>query len=121
MSDENTTAAVQRYLNALAGDAPPEPIVRDLLDRAVKRLHLLCANLLYRSYSRLTRPPLNQNADELLSVVVERLLNAMRSVRPTTFFTLANQHMRWQLNDLARHRSCQRRGGGRVADRSSIE
>jgi RNA polymerase sigma factor (sigma-70 family) len=37
--------------------------------------------------------------------VVERLLKAMRSVRPTTvrqFFALANQHMRWELNDLAR-------------------
>ena len=39
------------------------------------------------------------------SGVVEGLLKAMRSVRPQTvrqFFALANQHMRWQLNDLAR-------------------
>jgi len=41
----------------------------------------------------------------LLSGVVERLLKAMRSVHSQTvrqFFALANQHMRWELNDLAR-------------------
>ena len=105
MSEEHTTAAVQRYLDALAGDEPAEPIVRALLDRAVRRLHLLCANLLYRSYRRLTLPPLNLQPDELLGAVVERLLKAMRSVRPQTvrqFFALVNQHMRWELNDLAR-------------------
>jgi len=105
MSDENTTAAVQRYLNALAGEDAPEPIVRALLDRAVRRLHMLCANLLYRSYPRLTKPPLNLETDELLGGVVEGLLKAMRSVRPQSvrqFFALANLHMRWQLNDLAR-------------------
>jgi RNA polymerase sigma factor (sigma-70 family) len=105
MSEEQTTAAVQRYLDALAGDQPAEPIVRALLDRAVRRLHLLCANLLYRSYRRLTLPPLNLQPDELLDAVVERLLKAMRSARPQTvrqFFALVNQHMRWELNDLAR-------------------
>jgi RNA polymerase sigma factor (sigma-70 family) len=105
MIEEQTTAAVQRYLNALAGDQPPEPIVRALLDRAVRRLQLLCANLLYRKYRRLTLPPLNLQADELLSGVVERLLKAMRAVRPETvrqFFALVNKHMRWELNDLAR-------------------
>ena len=105
MSEEHTTAAVQRYLNALAGDQPAEPIVRALLDRAVRRLQLLCANLLHRKYRRLTLPPLNLQADELLSGVVERLLKAMRSVRPQTvrqFFALVNQHMRWELNDVAR-------------------
>jgi RNA polymerase sigma-70 factor (ECF subfamily) len=105
MSEEHTTAAVQRYLNALAGDQPAEPIVRALLDRAVRRLRLLCANLLHRKYRRLTLPPLNLQPDELLSGVVERLLKAMRSVRPETvrqFFALVNQHMRWELNDLAR-------------------
>jgi hypothetical protein len=35
VNEEPTTAAVQRYLNALAGDAPAEPIVRELLHRAV--------------------------------------------------------------------------------------
>jgi RNA polymerase sigma-70 factor (ECF subfamily) len=105
MSDEHTTAVVQRYLDALIGDAPAEPIVRALLDRAVRRLQLLCTNLLYRSYPRLRRPPLNLQPDELLGAVVERLLKAMRQARPETvrqFFALANQHLRWELNDLAR-------------------
>src|ERR1700733_7863755 len=105
MNSEHTTAAVQTYLNSLAGDQPAEPIVRALLDRAVRRLQLLCANLLHRKYRRLTLPPLNLQADELLSGVVERLLKAMRSVRPGTvrqFFALVNQHIRWELNDLAR-------------------
>jgi RNA polymerase sigma-70 factor (ECF subfamily) len=105
MGTEHTTAAVQLYLNALAGEQPAEPIVRALLDRSVRRLHLLCANLLHRKYRRLTLPPLNLQSDEMLGAVVERLLKAMRSVRPRTvrqFFALVNQHMRWELNDLAR-------------------
>src|SRR6266478_4334323 len=84
MPDERTTAAVQRYLNELAGDAPADPIVRALLDRAVRRLEWLCANLLYRSYPRLTAPPLNLQPDEMLGGVVERLLKAMRQVHPQT-------------------------------------
>jgi RNA polymerase sigma-70 factor (ECF subfamily) len=107
--DENrTTAAIQDYLNELAGvrgDSPAEPVIRALLGSAVNRLHLLCASLLARSYPRLTRPPLNLQSDEMLSSVVERLLKAMRQVHPQTvrqFFALANQHMRWELNDLAR-------------------
>ena len=102
---EQTTAVVQRYLEALDGDAAAEPIVRALLDRSVGRLQLLCGNLLYRDYRRLTQPPLNLEPDEMLSAVVERLLKAMRSARPGTvrqFFALVNQHMRWELNDLAR-------------------
>ena len=105
MSDEHTTAVVQRYLDELAGDSPAEPVVRALLDGAVRRLHLLCATLLYRSYPRLTQPPLNLQADELLGAVAERLLKALREARPHNvrqFFALANQHMRWELNDLAR-------------------
>jgi RNA polymerase sigma-70 factor (ECF subfamily) len=105
MSEERTTAVVQRYLDELAGDAPAEPVVRALLDRAVRRLHLLCNSLLYRSYPRLTRPPLNLQADELLGAVVERLLKALRDAHPKTvrqFFALASQHVRWELNDLAR-------------------
>jgi RNA polymerase sigma factor (sigma-70 family) len=105
MTQEHTTAAVQRYLDELAGDSPAEPIVQALLDRAVRRLHLLCATLLHRSYPRLTQPPMNLQADELLGAVAERLLKAMREARPQTvrqFFALANQHMRWELNDLAR-------------------
>jgi RNA polymerase sigma-70 factor (ECF subfamily) len=76
-----------------------------LLSRAVDRLHQLCASLLYRSYPRLTRGPLNLQTEEMLSAVVERLIKAMRQVRPATvrqFFALCNQHMRWELNDLAR-------------------
>ena len=105
MNEECTSAAVQRYLDALAGDQPAEPIVRALLDRSVRRLQLLCANLLYRKYRRLTLPPLNLQPDELLDAVVERLVKALRSVRPQTvrqFFALVNQHMRWELNDVAR-------------------
>jgi RNA polymerase sigma-70 factor (ECF subfamily) len=105
MGEEHTSAAVQRYLDALAGDAPAEPVVRALLDRAVRRLHLLCASLLHRSYPRLTRPPLNLQAEELLGAVVERLLKALREARPATvrqFFALAGQHMCWELNNLAR-------------------
>ena len=44
-------------------------------------------------------------ADELLGAVAERLLKALREARPRTvrqLFALANQHMRWELNDLAR-------------------
>lgn len=108
VEDNRTTAAVQGFLNQLADvseNAPAEPIVRALLGRSVTRLQVLCGAMLYRSYPRLTRPPLNLEADELLSAVVERLLKAMRDVRPQTvrqFFALANQHMRWELNDLAR-------------------
>jgi RNA polymerase sigma-70 factor (ECF subfamily) len=105
MSEGRTTAVVQRYLDELAGDSPVEPIVRALLDRAVPRLHLLCATLLHRNYPRLTRPPLNVQADELLGAVEERLIKALREARPRTvrqLFALANQHMRWELNDLAR-------------------
>jgi hypothetical protein len=105
VNEESTTAAVQRYLNALGGDSPPEWVIRDLLDRAVNRLEMLCANMLRRNYPRLTRPPSNLQTAELLGGVVEGLLKAMRSVHPQTvrqFFALANQHMRWQLNDFAR-------------------
>jgi RNA polymerase sigma factor (sigma-70 family) len=66
-------------------------------DRAADRAH--------RSYPRLTQPPLNLETDELLGGVVAGLLTAMRTVRPGNvrqFFGLATQHMRWQLNDLAR-------------------
>ncbi len=62
MNEESTTAAVQRYLDALAGDSPAEPVIRAVLDRAVRRLHQLCATLLYRSYPRLARPPVNLQA-----------------------------------------------------------
>src|SRR5436305_5808440 len=105
MDEEPTTAAIQRYLDALPGNAAAEPIIRELLGRAARRLRLLCSTLLHRSYPRLTQPPVNLETDELLGGVVAGLLTALRKVRPETvrqFFALANQHMRWQLNDLAR-------------------
>jgi RNA polymerase sigma-70 factor (ECF subfamily) len=105
MSEEPTTLVVQRYLDALGEDATPDRIVSDLLDRAVRRLQSVCARLLHQSYPRLQRAPLNLCPDELLGGVVERLLKALRAVRPQTvrqFFALANQHIRWELNDLAR-------------------
>ena len=119
MNEEPTTAVVQRRLDALQGDAAAEPLIRDLLERAVGRLRLLCASLLQRSYPRLTQPPLNLETDELLGGVVAGLLKALREVRPQTvrqFFALANQHMRWQLNDLARRLDDQprRRGPGGI-------
>lgn len=114
---------VQRYLDELAGvrgDSPAEPVIRDLMAGAVNRLRVLCASLLFRNYPRLTRPPLNLQTDEMLSSVVERLLKAMREVRPSTvrhFFALANRHMRWELNDLARRLD---EGDAAVALRDSL-
>ncbi|WP_246539397.1 sigma-70 family RNA polymerase sigma factor [Telmatocola sphagniphila] len=105
MDAECTTAAVQRYLDKLACEASAEPVIRALLDREVRRLNNLCTSLLYRSYLRLTRAPLNLHPNELLSAVVEGLLKAMSEARPPKvhqFFALAGQHMRWELNDLAR-------------------
>jgi RNA polymerase sigma-70 factor (ECF subfamily) len=105
MHEEPTTVIVQRYLDALPGDPAAEPIVRELLEQAAGRLRLLCASFLYKSYPRLTRPPVNLETDELLGGVVAGLLKALRMTRPPTvrqFFALACQHMRWQLNDLAR-------------------
>ncbi|MBP3954879.1 sigma-70 family RNA polymerase sigma factor [Gemmata sp. G18] len=108
MEEENTTTAVQRYLDELPlpdGDSRPEPAVRALLGRSAHRLHRLCVSLLSKSYPRLARPPLNLQADELLGAVVERLLKALREARPADprqFFALASQHMRWELNEMAR-------------------
>jgi RNA polymerase sigma-70 factor (ECF subfamily) len=105
MHEGPTTAIIQRYLDALPEDPAAERLIRELLDRAVGRLRLLCASLLHRNYPRLTHPPVNLETDELLGGVVAGLLTALRTTRPPTvrrFFALANQHIRWQLNDLAR-------------------
>jgi RNA polymerase sigma-70 factor (ECF subfamily) len=105
MHEEPTTVIIQRYLDALPGDTDTEPLVRELLERAAGRLRLLCATFLYKSYPRLTRPPVNLETDELLGGVVAGLLTALRTTRPPSvrqFFALACQQMRWQLNDLAR-------------------
>src|SRR5215510_6155501 len=108
MEATRTTAAIQGYLDDLAGlkgDSPAEPVIRSLLGRAADRLHQLCATQLYRNYPRLTRAPLNLQSEEMLSAVVERLMKALQKARPGNvrqFFQIANQHMRWELNDLAR-------------------
>jgi RNA polymerase sigma-70 factor (ECF subfamily) len=105
MHQEPTTVIIQNYLDALPEDTAAEPIIRELLERAVGRLRLLCATFLYKRYPRLTHPPVNLETDELLGGLVARLLTALRTTRPSNvrrFFALANQHMRWQLNDLAR-------------------
>jgi RNA polymerase sigma-70 factor (ECF subfamily) len=110
--EENSTLVVQRYLDALNGVVPAEPIIRALLGQSVRRLHFLCASLLHRGFQRLTQPPLNLQTEELLSAVVERLLKALREARPTSvrqFFSLASQHIRWELNDLARRLDSQPR------------
>jgi RNA polymerase sigma factor (sigma-70 family) len=112
MNEDRTTLAVQLYLDLLAGEAPHEPIVRALLERTAHRLHGLCANLLRRGYPRLRRPPMNMETDELLGGVIEGLLKALPSIRPQNvrhFFSIASQHMRWQLNDLARRLDAQPR------------
>ena len=116
--EERTTAVVQGYLDEPAGDRTAEPVIRALLERAVHRLHELCAALLHRSYPRPTRPPLNLRVEEMLGAVVERLLKALREIRPGTvrqFFALASQHMRWELNEMARRlyeQPTTDRGGG---------
>src|SRR5215831_5970273 len=108
MDEAHTTAAIQQYLVDLgqaSGHSSAEPVVRAVLARAVDRLRMLCATLLHRSYPRLARAPVNLETDELLSAVVERLLKALEKARPANvrqFFALASQHMRWELNDLAR-------------------
>jgi RNA polymerase sigma factor (sigma-70 family) len=114
MTEHRTSFAVQRYLDELAGGAPADPIVRALLDRAARRLHHLCASVLHQGYPRLTRPPLNLQSEEMLGAVIERLLKALREARPTSvrqFFSLAAQHTRWELNDLARRLDGQPRAG----------
>jgi len=108
MQEGRTSAAVQGYLDELNGmprASSAEPLISALLNQAVRRLYHLCAAMLHRSYPRLTRPPLGVEVDEVLGGVAERLIKALREIRPQTvrgFFALANQHVRWELNDLAR-------------------
>jgi RNA polymerase sigma factor (sigma-70 family) len=108
MGDDQTTEVVQRYLDqlgGLTGDSPTEPVIRALVGRSVDRLYVLCNTMLLRNYPRLARPPVNLETDEMLGSVVNRLLKALREIRPTNarqFFALANRHMRWELNDMAR-------------------
>ena len=118
MNEEPTTIVIQGYLDALPGDVAAEPVVRELLEQAAGRLRLPCGTLLHKSYPRLTLPPANLETDELLGDVVAGLLTALRKTRPPTvrrFFALANQHMRWQLNDLA-HRLDERPAAAALAE-----
>jgi RNA polymerase sigma-70 factor (ECF subfamily) len=93
----------QGYLDEPGGDSPAD---RPGPSEPVRPpTALLWATLLHRSYPRLTRPPLNLQADELLGAIVERLLKALCGARPRTarqLFVPANQHMRWGPNDPAR-------------------
>ena len=57
MNEEPTTAAIQRCLDALQEGRAPEPLIRALLERAVRHLRLLCAALPRRGYPRLAQPP----------------------------------------------------------------
>ena len=106
MSEDHTTAIVQRYLDELAGEAPAEPVVRALLDRAVLRLQLLCATLLLPRLPTVDAPaaqPPNGRAARRRG----RSGCSRPCARPAPgpsgeFFALAGQHMRWELNDLAR-------------------
>src|SRR4029450_751627 len=105
MNEEPTTAVIQRYLDALQSDTVAEPVIRDLLERAVHRLRLLCGALLHRSYPRLTQPPLNLETDELVSGVVAGLITALQKVRPQTVrpvFALAKHNIGWTLHNAAR-------------------
>jgi RNA polymerase sigma factor (sigma-70 family) len=108
MNEEQTTIVMERFLGQLAqleDSSAAERIIESLIESSVSRLHLLSRILLARSYPRLMRPPLNLQPEEVLSAVVDRLLRALRDVRPTNvrqFYALANRHMRWELNDLAR-------------------
>jgi hypothetical protein len=79
---------VQWLLNALAGTRPGA-ILRELLERATRRLRLLCASLLHRSYPRLTQGQLNLETDELLDGVEsrKRVAFSQASSRPTAVST----------------------------------
>src|SRR5262245_40921021 len=119
MNEQGTTLVVQRYLDELAGNAPAGPLIHLLLERSARRLHQLCVTVLHRGYPRLTRPPLNLHADEMLGAVVEWLLKALREARPANvrqFFALASQHLRWELNDMARRLDTQRPAADLIED-----
>jgi len=58
----------------VATHPPSRPSAPSSIAPSTRHGTKLCAALLHRSYPRLTRPPLNLQADELLGAVVERLL-----------------------------------------------
>ena len=105
MSEDQTTAAVQRYINALDGDAPADPIIRACLDRAAGRLEMLCAGMLYSSY-----PPPHPAAAESGPRRAARGRGRAPAQGPAhdpppnrarVFRTRQPAHA-WELNDLAR-------------------
>ncbi len=108
MEETTNTAVIEQCLLELSQaneSAAVDDHIRILLERSVTRLRFLCLTMLYKRYPRLTRAPLQLDSDELLSFIIERLIKAMQSARPVSvraFYALANQHMRWELNDLAR-------------------
>ncbi len=108
MEKGETTASVQRRLDVLLNvraESAAGPLINELLGRSVERLHLICGRMLHQQYPRLLKGPVNFRSEELLSAVIERMIKAMRTVRPANvrlFFGLANQHIRWELNDMAR-------------------
>lgn len=107
MAATSTTIAVQHLLDQLAVASPTadDALVRAVLARSVDRLHALCGRLLHGRYPRLTRPPAHLDANDLLGALAARLLRSLEQVKPRSvrqFFALAHQHVRWELNDLAR-------------------
>jgi RNA polymerase sigma-70 factor (ECF subfamily) len=108
IDSEDIDAAVQRCLNRLAratDDVDARAIVRELLGVVAGRILLLCRATLSRHYPRLARGPFNVRPEGLVGAVVERLIKAMRNVRPAhvrEFFALAMKHICWELNELAR-------------------
>jgi len=101
-------SAVNHCLNRLTqemDDANARQIVRELLSAAVDRIRRLCGSTLNRRYPRLVKGPFNVQPEEVLSAVVERLIKALRTLRPGTvreFYSLVTKHIRWELNGLAR-------------------
>jgi len=102
-----TELGVQRCLNLLriSSEAIAEGLVREIISISADRIRVLCKSRLNRSYPRLAKGPLNLRPEELLGLVVERLMKAMQSVRLVhfrQFFALAVRHIRWELNEQAR-------------------
>lgn len=114
MDTEDTNVGIQRCLNRLAGatdDSDSRQIVRELLSVAAGPIQLLCGSTLSRYYPRLAKSPFNVESDDLVGAIVERLIKAMRNVRPPhvrEFFALTMKHVRWELNGLVRELDAQR-------------
>lgn len=114
MDTGDTNAVIQGCLNRLAGaadDSDTRQIVRELLSVAAGPIQLLCGSTLSRYYPRLAKSPFNVEPDDLVGAIVERLIKAMRNVRPAQvceFFALTMKHIRWELNGLVRELGAQR-------------